>query len=416
MSRPRARVWVEVDLGAVRHNLKVLKTLCEPAQVAPVIKSDAYGHGMLEVARTLLAEGGIWGLCLVYPEEGLRLREAGIDCRLLVLGPLLEFEMEGAVKGGLEVAIYSFEQAEQLSAICRRLGKTIRVHLKVDTGLSRLSHTPDECLNLVHRLKELEGLELEGVYSHLADAEGLDQTYTLQQYQRFQALLEALEKEGILPPCRHMAASAAGMLLEQTRLDMVRAGIAIYGLWPAEATRLLMLGSRQNLLEAVNRPFEASGEIETLDDLLRPALSFKTRVLQTKWIEAGSKVGYGCTFETQRRTRIAVLPMGYAEGFDRHLSNCGEVLIRGRRARVLGRICMNLTTVDVTDIDGVGTDDEVVLIGRQGDTTLSAADMAERIGTIHYEVVTRIPTSVPRVYLRTEASNPVRGAELLPGK
>ena len=404
MSLPEARVWVEVDLEAIRHNARVLKTLCAPAQLAPVIKSEAYGHGMLEVAQAVLEDGELWGLCLVYPEEGIRLRQAGVDCRLLVLGPLLEFEMESAIEHRLEVAVYSFEQAEQLSAACRRLGQTIGVHLKVDTGLSRLSHTPEEAHNLVRRLMALEGLELVGIYSHLADAEGLDQTYTLHQYQRFQTLLERLETEEILPPCRHMAASAAGMLLEQTRLDMVRAGIALYGLWPAEETRLLMLGSRQNLLELVNKPFADSGEIETLDDLLHPALSFKTRILQIKWIEAGSKVGYGCTFETQRRTRIAVLPMGYAEGFDRHLSNCGEVLVRGRRARVLGRVCMNLTTVDVTDIEGVQPDDEVVLIGGQGDNYLSAAEMAAKIGTIHYEVVTRIPASVPRIYVRAETS------------
>ncbi|MEW6283023.1 MAG: alanine racemase C-terminal domain-containing protein, partial [Candidatus Eremiobacterota bacterium] len=198
------------------------------------------------------------------------------------------------------------------------------------------------------------------------------------------------------PRVRHIAASAAGMLLEATRLDLVRAGIAMYGLWPAEETRLLFMSGGHDLLSALNQQF-ANGTT-LADAFLEPVLSFKTVVVQVKPVQSGSAVGYGCTVQAQRDTRLAILPLGYAEGFDRHLSNCGEVLVRGRRARVVGRVCMNMTMVDVTDIPDVAPGDEVVLIGSQRDQRISAEEVAARIGTINYEVVTRIPTLVPRVY------------------
>ncbi|MCA9792194.1 MAG: alanine racemase, partial [Candidatus Eremiobacteraeota bacterium] len=218
------------------------------------------------------------------------------------------------------------------------------------------------------------------------------------QYRRFRQFLDRLLETGLRPPLRHISGSAAALLLKEARLDLVRLGIAIYGLWPADETRLLLLSRGRDLLELVNDQFE-NGQAPAIEELLSPALSFKTRCLQVKSVPAGCKVGYGCTYETQRPTRIAVLPVGYAEGYDRHLSNCGEVLIRGRRARVLGRICMNLTVVDVTDIPEVAAGDEVVLIGTQNGQSIRAEEVAAKIGTIHYEVVTRIPTCVPRVFV-----------------
>lgn len=390
------RAWVEVDLGAIRHNFRQLERLVSPARLAPVVKSEAYGHGLLPVARTVLEEGA-WGLCVVHPEEGRRLRADGLDCPIIVVGPVLEWEMEQAIIDDLAVAVFSEEQARALSDTALRLGRKARAHVKVDTGLARMSHYAEEAVPFIQAVRALPGLNLEGIYSHFADAEGLDQSYTLLQFKRFQKCLSELSELGIEFELRHISGSAAGMLLSQARLDLVRLGIALYGLWPAEETRLLLLSRGQDLLQIVNEQFQ-NGCAHNLSELLLPALSYKTVVLQVKQVPAGCKVGYGCTYETQRATRIAVLPVGYAEGYDRHLSNSGEVLVRGRRARVLGRICMNLTVVDVTDIPEVEAHDEVVLIGRQGDAVVSADEVAAKIGTINYEVVTRIPANIPRVY------------------
>lgn len=389
------KYWVEVDLAAIRHNFRKLQDKFRPSGVLAVVKSEAYGHGLLPVAKTL-AEEGAWGLAVVTSQEGLKLRQAGIMKPIVVVGPVIEPEMEKALQADLSLPVHDLHLAKLLSGLAVKLGKTARVHLKIDTGLSRLSVPTEQSLAFARQVVALKGLELEGIYSHLADAEGLDQSYTLLQYQRFKSTLDELAREGIRPRVRHIAASAAGMLLEATRFDLVRAGIALYGLWPAEETRLLLLSGGQDLLHNLNKQFSAGAHVQ--EDFLRPALSFKTIAVQIKDVPNGASVGYGCTFRTQRDTRLAILPLGYAEGYDRGLSNCGVVLIRGQRARVVGRVCMNMTMVDVTDIPEARAGDEVVLIGSQGDQRVSAEDMASKIGTINYEVVTRIPPVVPRVY------------------
>lgn len=390
------KYWVEVDLAAIRHNFRRLQDRFRPAGILGVVKSEAYGHGLLPVAK-VLAEEGAWGLAVVTAQEGHKLRQASIMKPIVVVGPVLAAEMDRALQADLSLPVHDLELARHLSARTQALGKRARIHLKIDTGLSRLSVPVEQSLDFARTVVALPGLELEGIYSHLADAEGLDQSYTLLQYQRFKTCLEDLAREGIRPRVRHIAASAAGMLLESTRFDLVRAGIALYGLWPAEETRLLLLSGGQDLLQSLNRQFSAGAHVQ--EDFLRPALSFKTVAIQIKDVPRGASVGYGCTFRAQRDTRLAILPLGYAEGFDRGLSNAGVVLIRGQRARVVGRVCMNMTMVDVTDISEARAGDEVVLIGTQDGQRVSAEDMAGKIGTINYEVVTRIPPVVPRVYL-----------------
>jgi len=286
------------------------------------------------------------------------------------------------------------DQAREVSTAAEKCGQKAVVHLKVDSGLSRLAVTTDEVLEYFREIRSLPGLEIEGVYSHLADAEGLDQTYTLRQYRNFKTCLETLKEEGFDPKLRHIGASAAAMLLEHSRLDLVRVGISLYGYWPSPETKILHYGAANDLSKRLQDGF-LDRETAFIKPLFKPVLTYKCAVIQTKWLPLGVKVGYGCTYETQRKTRIAVLPVGYAEGYDRHLSNCGEVLVRGRRARVLGRICMNLTVVDITDIPDVERGDEVVLWG--GD--LPVEEVAGKIGTINYEVVTRIPVTIPRYYL-----------------
>lgn len=362
-----------------------------------MVKSEAYGHGMVPVALALEKEQ-IWGVCVVTPEEGLRLREAGFEKDILVVGASFSEEFEGAVRAGLTLAVYDVDQARELSEAAAKVGRPARIHLKFDTGLSRLAVTTDKALAYYKAVKKLPHLELEGAYSHLADAEGLDQTYTLLQFRRFRRCLEGLEEAGFRPKVRHIGASAAGLLLEQTRQDLVRFGISLYGHWPSEETRILHYASSNNLADRMKQEFLDRSQ-PALEPLFQPALSYRARVIQTKWIPTGVKIGYGCTFTTQHRTRVAVLPVGYAEGYDRRLSNCGEVLLAGCRAPILGRVCMNLMVVDITDIPEAKQGSIATLIGSDGEAQISAEELAKKIGTIQYEVLTRIPISVPRVYL-----------------
>lgn len=393
---PTHRAWVEVDLGRLRQNLRNLASLVAPARVAAVVKSEAYGHGMVPVALALESED-IWGVCVVTPQEGITLRKAGFSKDILVVGASFTEEFEEAIASDITLALYDVDQAKELSAVANSVGRTVKVHLKFDTGLSRLAVTADKAVSYYKAVIDLPNLELEGVYSHLADAEGLDQTYTLLQFRRFHQCLDSLKSLGFQPRLRHIGASAAGLLLEQTRQDLVRFGISLYGYWPSEETRILHYASSNNLADRLKQEFLDQKQ-PALEPLFQPALSYRARVIQTKWVPAGVKVGYGCTFMTQRRTRVAVLPVGYAEGYDRRLSNCGEVLVCGRRAPVLGRVCMNLIVVDITDIPGAEQGSVATLIGSDGDSTISAEEVAGKIGSIQYEVITRIPASVPRVY------------------
>lgn len=390
------RAWVEVDLDAIRHNLRNLAACVAPGRFLAVVKSEAYGHGLLPIARVALQEGA-WGLAVVTIGEALVLREAGIAGPIVVVGPVFPFELEEAVRADISIPVYSLEIADAVSATAIALKRTAKVHIKLDTGLSRLAVPVGAARPFLESVSRLPGLDIEGVYSHYADAEGLDQTYTLRQFRRFREGLALCQELGIRPRVRHISASAAGMLLADARLDLVRTGIAMYGLWPAEETRILMASRGQDLLSSVNELF-AGDQARPIDDFLRPALTYKTLVAQVKTLAAGTHVGYGCTYETSRETRVAILPVGYAEGYDRHLSNVGEVLVRGRRARVLGRICMNMTTVDVSDIPGVEMGDQAVLIGRQGEARISAEEVARKVGSINYEIVTRIPATIPRIY------------------
>jgi alanine racemase len=404
-TRLAARAWIEIDLGAVRHNLRTLQACVGSCQLVAVVKSDAYGHGLTEVARVAIEEG-CWGLAVVNIDEGLGLRRQGFDCNIVVVGPIFPFELEAAIEANLALPIYSVEIAQSVSKTAQRVGKTALVHLKVDTGLSRLAVPVDESKTFLELCSLLPNISIEGLYSHYADAEGLDQSYTLKQFQQFQKAVKLCGQVGIQPRYRHISASAAALLIDEARMDLVRTGISIYGLWPAEETRILMASRGTGLLERLNRSF-TEGEPCVTQTVLRPALTFKTLVAQVKTLPPNTPVGYGCTYRTTRQTVIAVLPVGYYEGYDRHLSNVGEVLIKGQRARVLGRVCMNVITVDVTDIPEVVMGDEVVLLGCQqtaaSDGTLvtnciSAEEVAKKIGTINYEVVTRLPQHLPRIY------------------
>jgi Alr-MurF fusion protein len=375
--RPDRPTWVEIDLSAIGSNTRRIKEIVGPhVRVLVSLKADAYGHGALKVARTALHNGAsMLGVATV--SEAVPLREAGITAPILVFGYVPPWQMREAIRLDVTVTLYALETALALSRAALALGKKVKVHAKIDTGMARLgvrAEQSDEVMKLIAKIVELEqeGLEFEGIYTHLATADSSDQTHALLQIKRFQHILHLVEKEGWRPPIVHAANSAAMLSLAQARFDMVRPGIAIYGLDPSQDVRL--------------------------PEGFRAALSFKTQVSQVKMLPAGECISYGCTYITARPTRIAVLPVGYADGFRRAPANWGSVLIAGQEAPLLGRVCMDQSIIDVTHIaQEVRMGDEVVLIGRQGQATLTAEQVAERLGTINYEVVSEILARVPRV-------------------
>ena len=374
MTRPIRPTWVEIDLSAIAHNTRQIAALVGPrVRILAGLKADAYGHGAVKVGHTVLRNGAsMLGVATV--SEAIPLRDAGINAPILVFGYIPAWQMREAVRLGVTLTLYSIEAAQAASRAALALGKTALAHIKVDSGMGRLGIRAEELESIVHLIKmvrELPGLQLEGIFTHFAMADALDQTHTHMQLARFQNVLQVLEEEGIRPPLAHAANSAATLAFPEARLDMVRPGIALFGLHPSEET--------------------------PLPDTFRPALSFKTQVSQVKLIPAGECISYGCTFYTERPTTIAVLPVGYADGFRRAPANWGSVLIHGQSAPLLGRVCMDQCMVDVSHIPRTRVGDEVVLIGRQGSATLTAEQVAQRLGTINYEVVSEILARVPRV-------------------
>lgn len=366
--------WVEIDLNAIASNTRHIKSLVGPnVQLMVALKADAYGHGALKVARTVLHNGAsMLGVATV--SEAAPLREANISAPILVFGYVPLWQMREAIRLDVRVTLYSTEAAYALSRAALDLSKTVKVHVKVDTGMGRLGirhEQLNEVVALVRLIKVLPGLELEGLYTHFAQADAEDKTHVFLQLERFQQVLHTLRELGLRPPIVHAANSAATLTLPAAHFDMVRSGIAIYGLQPSSAVRL--------------------------PDSFRPALSFKTQVSQVKWVPAGEGISYGSIYVTARPTCIAVLPVGYADGFRRAPTTWDSVLIHGQEAPILGRVCMDQCMVDVTYIPQTRMGDEVVLIGRQGEATLTAEQVAQRLGTINYEVVSEILARVPRV-------------------
>jgi len=372
--------WLEIDTGAIATNLATLARIVAPARVAAVIKANAYGHGLEEVGRAL--DGQAARLCVYALDEALALRAAGVRSRIQVIGPVAPPDLPAAHRAEVEVTVWDAGvYADELAAIALRTGVPFGVHIKLDTGVTRLGMRAEDARPAIDRLLVKPGLRVLGIMSHLAAAEELDSTYTTEQLARFHAAVDGVDP-GIE---RHIAASAAAMLWPQTRLDLIRAGIAIYGLWPSEPTRQIV---------------EARG-VE-----LVPALAWRTELVTVHEVPAETSVGYGCTYRTTRPSRIAVLPIGYAEGIPRARSNRGHVLVAGQRAPLVGRVCMNMSFIDVTDIPEAQHNSRVTLIGTDGAEHISAETFAEWSDTINYELVARLPAAIPRRF----AALPARGS------
>ena len=365
--------WAEIDLDAIAHNTRALKCLVgEKTQLLAVVKANAYGHGVLPVARTALEAGAAWlgvNLC----DEGVQLRQAGIKAPILTLGYTPPTQAATVVANRLTPTINTIEIAEALNAVADP-ANPLAVHVKVDTGLSRYGMMPDEVTPFAQRLAQMKGLRLEGLFTHYASADEADKTSVRKQFAVYMDTLARLKQVGIAIPIRHTAASGATLDMPETHLDMVRCGVAIYGMWPSDQ---------------VSRPIS-----------LQPALSLKARIARLRTLPAGTGIGYGGTFVTSRPTVAALLPIGYADGIKRSYSNRGTVLVHGQRARVLGRVSMDQMVVDVTGIPDVAEGDEVMLIGRQGKDEITCDEMAGVMGTINYEVTVGLAPRLPRVYWR----------------
>ncbi|HXH83658.1 MAG TPA: alanine racemase [Candidatus Tectomicrobia bacterium] len=366
---PGRPCWAEVDLDAITNNVKLLGERASPARLCAVVKANAYGHGAVAVGRAAI-EAGAASLGVVCVDEGEQLRGAGIDAPVLVLGATEATEAERIVGLRLTPTVCSMQLALALSRFASERGVSQPVHLELESGLNRNGLPADELVAFAERVRRLPGIEVEGIFTHFAAAEEGDQTFTRAQYERLLAVCERLP----WIPLRHCSATASALADHDLALDMVRAGIGVYGYEPA--------------------PGIANGLP------LRRALSLKSRVARVLEVKAGETVGYGRTWEAARRSRIALVMCGYADGLRRALSNRAELLVRGRRAPVAGRIAMDMCMLDVTDVPGCAAGDEVVIIGEQGGERVDADELAALADTISWEILAGISARVPRLYYR----------------
>lgn len=367
--------WAEVNLDNIAYNVRLLRGRTAPgARFMAVVKADGYGHGAVQVAGTALKNGADW-LAVAIIDEGILLRREGFTAPILVLGYTPPEQAGRGVAHDLTLTVYRRDLAEALARAGSAAGKTARVHVKVDTGMGRIGLEPErEAVEFIASLSDLPNLEVEGLFTHFAVADSLDKSFTREQFSRFRRLIDDLEKRGIHIPVKHAANSAAIIDLPETHLDMVRAGIAMYGLAP-------------------------SSEVGT-DIGLRPAMEWKTRIAHVKKISPGTSVSYGRKYVAEEETVVATLPVGYADGYSRAWSNRGTVIVGGRRAPVIGRVCMDQTMIALPPDTAAAVGDEVVLMGRQGEAAVTADDLAEGLGTINYEITCLVGKRVPRVYIK----------------
>jgi alanine racemase len=372
--------WVEIDSGALRNNVAEFKRrIGAGPRLGAVVKSNAYGHGMVEVARIAADASADW-LCVNNAGEGVALRDAGLSLPILVMGYVPLDGLEQVVERTLQPVVYNMETLERLAALASARGVQACVHVKIETGTHRQGVLERDVPAFVARIRELPSLTLAGVTSHFANIEDTtNHEFAESQIAAFTRIADAIASSYPSPFLRHSACSAAVLLFNRTHLDLTRVGISLYGLWPSKETYVSCLERGKPSLD------------------LKPVLAWKTRIAQVKLVPEGGYVGYGCAWRATRPTKIAVLPVGYYEGYDRELSGLAHVLVRGKRAPVRGRICMNMCMVDVTDIPGAALEDEVILLGRQGDERITAEQLAGWAGTISYEIVARIHPSLPRV-------------------
>ncbi|MBT8367593.1 MAG: alanine racemase [Deltaproteobacteria bacterium] len=379
--------WAEIDLNAYAHNIKELRRVTRPgARLMAVVKANGYGHGAVEVARTAL-QNGAESLGVARLHEAVELREAGLEAPILIFGYSPPDSAETLINYDLTQTVYSPATAEALSDQAARKGQ-IKIHIKVDSGMGRLGLLLDELadgisddrstantIGDIAAINGLANLETEGIFTHFATADSADKSYANKQLDRFTDFLNRLDRAGLSPPVRHAANSSAVIDMPDSHLDMVRPGIATYGLYPSD-------------------------EVNHRRVYLKPVMTLKSRIIHLKKVPAGFNISYGITFQTKNPTTIATVPVGYADGLNRLLSSRGHMLVHGHRIPIVGRVCMDLTMLDVGSLSGAAIEDEVVVFGPQGHEAVTADELASTLNTINYEIVTSISARVPRIYIQ----------------
>ncbi|RLC37870.1 alanine racemase [candidate division Kazan bacterium] len=379
-------IAISVDLKAIDHNIKQVRRLLKPeTRIMAVVKANAYGHGILEVARQALKSGAAY-LGVVSAQEALWLRKKGILRPIVVLGAVAKEDIKSLIKEKVAMAVYNQESYRMISRTAFILNKRAIIWLKIETGINRLGFSIDGnnngVIKIVKRIAaKSRYLQLEGIYSHLASVEELNKSYTSDQILTFERILKKIEDLGVKIPIASLAASAAASCLPESRFNCVRIGIEMYGLWPSRGVELWCKRSKKT------RNFK-----------LKPALSYKTKLVQVKRVKTGDFIGYGCSFQAPRAMTIGVIPVGYYEGLPRSLSNMGFALLKGAVVPIIGRICMNMTILDLSRRPRAKVGDEIVLIGKSKNKTITATDVADWANTINYEITTRIPEHIERVY------------------
>lgn len=371
------RAWAEINLDNIAHNVREIRRITNKnAEIMGVVKADAYGHGVLEVARTIL-ENGVTRLAVSMLDEAIQLRKHGINVPIFILGYTDPIRAKEIIEYDVTQSVFSHELAKALSDEAVRQGRKVKIHIKIDTGMSRIGFLPGySAVKNVVEISRLPNIIIEGLFTHFATADEKNREFTLLQFERFMSICNELQRIGVHIPVKHCANSGGIIEYPEMHLDMVRPGIIQYGLYPSD-------------------------EVDKSKIHLKPAMSLKANIIMVKEVEKGTSISYGRIFTTTRTSRIATIPIGYADGYTRMLSNKGKVLIHGQFAPIVGRICMDQCMVDVTDLtEDVEVGDEVVLIGKQGDNSISVEDVASTIGMINYELVCIVGKRIPRAFVK----------------
>lgn len=377
MMKQYNRVCARIDLDAIEYNMEMMhKNTREGVSMISVIKTDGYGHGAVQIARMLEPKDYIWGYAVATLDEAVVLRKRGIKKPILVLGCIFPDQWEAAITHEIRFTVYTKEMAEGISELAGELGKDAYVHIKLDTGMSRLGFLiQEESAEIITGITRLPGLIMEGMFTHFAKADETDKTFTNKQYEDYLWMKKRLEENGVTFQYYHCCNSAGIIDVKEANLDLVRAGISTYGLYPSE-------------------------EVEKENVPLKPALELVSHVAHVKWVDEGTPVSYGGTYITKRRTRIATIPVGYGDGYPRSLSNKGYVLIHGKEAPILGRVCMDQFMVDVTEIEDVAFGDVVTLVGENEGAHLPVEVLSDLSGRFNYEFVCDLGKRIPREFIR----------------
>jgi alanine racemase len=371
------RAWAEINLDNIAHNVREIKRITnKKTEIMGVVKADAYGHGVMETARTLL-DNGVTRLAVSMLDEAIQLRQSGFRVPILILSYTDPRRAEEIILNDVTQTVFSMDLAEALSAAAVKLGRSVKIHIKIDTGMTRVGFMPGySAVKNVVNISRLPGIIIEGLFTHFASADEKDKTYTYMQFEQFMSICSELSRIGVHIPIKHVCNSAAIIEFPEMHLDMIRPGIILYGLYP-------------------------SNDVNKEEISLKPAMMLKADIILVKDVEKGTPISYGGVFITKKDSRIATIPIGYADGYSRVLNGKGMVLVNGEPAPVVGRICMDQCMIDVTDLKSeVKVGDEVVIFGKQGSREIKVEDLASQIGTVNYEVVCIVGKRIPRVYLK----------------